>query len=67
MKYTILDGETLHEAYARNTAEQGLYCIAFFGHNGTKAQKKKLYYIWKRLLKLNMQKELAFWVRQLKC
>jgi len=52
MKYSKLPGETNDAAYNRIAGEQGLFCIAFFGHKGTKEQKAKLAYIWKRLLTL---------------
>lgn len=48
MKYIIKENVTPDENYTRLVAEAGLYCIAFFGHKGTKSQKAKLAYIWQK-------------------
>jgi len=42
--------------YAIYAGRAGLYGIAFFGHKGTKSQKTKLTYIWKRLIKIYSNK-----------
>ena len=49
MKYTKI--KNLNYDYQHYVEEENLFCIAFFGHNGTKAQVSKLNYIWKQLLK----------------
>ena len=40
-KYEILAGNA------------GLYCIAFFGHKGTRQQHARLRYIWKQVMIYN--------------
>lgn len=51
MKYQVFVGETADQAFSRIAGSENLFCIAFFGHKGTKQQKSKLSYIWKSILK----------------
>ena len=54
MKYKKMSN--IDADYAYYAACTGLYAIAFFGHKSTKAQKRKLKYIWNRLLKIYSNK-----------
>jgi len=37
--------------YRYISASENLFCIAFFGHKGTKQQRARLNYIWKQIIK----------------
>lgn len=51
MKYKKITG-SIDLDYQLLTGREGLFCIAFFGHKGTRQQMRKKNYIWKRLLKI---------------
>jgi hypothetical protein len=45
-------GFTDDAIYESLVSRYGLYGIAFFGHKGTTFQRRKLNYIWKRILEI---------------
>jgi hypothetical protein len=44
--------ETIDSIYNIMAGRLGLFGVAFFGHKGTRAEKKRLNYLWNEIIKL---------------
>lgn len=45
-------GQSRDAIYEHVVEEYGLYGVAFFGHRGTRNQRRRLQYAWQRIMKL---------------